>query len=321
MAIPSSGCFDYSVVVGRDGPTWRGSGETLSKPSLHPGLAGGRPSIEVAKGLITLRSTESWLGAKINSHFRLWGPPASLVRFAIGPAPETVLEAGDVLKLSRHATGDLAVSVHSGESLKISLGAVGPYHLSPEISVEEDPRAHETSLFDVVRSLDEPDTTLIWLNVSDVDHEASVRAIEQAPPGRLVIAIAGPDPDERRRMNRRVSESDRPLPPGRSSCRYVDVDARFRTREEWLEYLRILPKTRPDDLWLRINIGETATTVCEGAYSFVAPWHLFVRKVYKPGVPGECSQLGIARTSPAITQTALIESTNAVASRGIEIRD
>jgi len=121
-------------------------------------------------------------------------------------------------------------------------------------------------------------------------------------------------------MNHRVSELHRPLPHGRSSCRYVDVDARFNTREEWLDYLRTIPKSRPDDLWLRINIGVTSTTLGQGAYAFVDCWHLFVRKVHEPGLPGQLSQLGIARSHPAMTQTALIESMQAIASREIEIR-
>jgi hypothetical protein len=95
-------------------------------------MAGSRPSIELGDGLIILRSTESWLSGKTNPQFRSWGPPASSVRFAVGPAPEILMEAGDVLKLSRYGTGDLAVSIRKVQDLKIGSGAVGIAHLGPD---------------------------------------------------------------------------------------------------------------------------------------------------------------------------------------------
>lgn len=320
MAISPAGCFDYTVVVTRDRPIWRGSCETLSTPSFHPGLAGSRPQFELAAGIVTFRSTESRQSLNTNPHFDRWGPPASLLRMPVGLALESVLAEGDILRVSRHSTTDLAISVRTGADLRIGLGAVGFGHLSPKITIEEDPRAGETSLFDVIWSLEQPETTLIWLNVSDAGHEAVFRDIKKAPPGLLVIAIAGDDPVQRRQMNHRVADLNAPLPPGRSGCRYVDVDARFKSRDEWIRYLRNLPKSRPDDLWLRIKIAETCTTVREGDYAFVDPWHLFVRKVCEPGLPGQLSQLGIAWANPALTQATLIESTIAVASGEIEIR-
>jgi hypothetical protein len=111
-------------------------------------------------------------------------------------------------------------------------------------------------------------------------------------------------------MNHRVSGQQTPRQFGWTSSRYVDVDARFRTRDEWLEYIRNLPKSRPDDLWLRITIGAVPTTLREGAYVFVEPWHLFVRNVYEPGLPGDLSNWAIGRSGPALTQATLIESAN-----------
>jgi hypothetical protein len=236
----------------------------------------------------------------------------------VGSALGSILEKGDVVRLSRYGTADLAISVRNGQDVKIGLGAVGISHLGPRISVEDDTRARETSLLSVIRSLDKPDTTLIWLNVADVDREVARRDIQNAPPGRVVTAIPGPDPDARLQMHPRISDLRGPLPPGRSSYRYVNVDARFKTPQEWVQYVHTRPRTRPDDLWLRVNIDGASTTVREGNYALVDPWHIFVQKVYEPGVPGELSQLGIARTSPAITEKALIESTQAVASRRIE---
>jgi hypothetical protein len=95
----------------------------------------------------------------------------------------------------------------------------------------------------------------------------------------------------------------------------------LRQKDDWLHYLRSLPRTRPTDLWLRISVDGVSTILQEGAYVFARPWHLFVQNVFRPGLPGEWSQLAVARDHPALTREIVIESTQTIASRRIEIRD
>ena len=50
-------------------------------------------------------------------------------------------------------------------------------------------------------------------------------------------------------------------------------------------------------------------------YTFRAPWHLFVAKVFTPGIPGELSQLAVGREHPMLTAQMVVSiSTRLIAS-------
>lgn len=303
MAIARSGCFDYTVRLHRRSPNaWGGRAAASADQSLHPGLAGERPEIELVNGGITIASTESWIRRRTSPHYRDWGPPASTVRVAVGPAFEAVAREGDVLTIYRAGTGDLAATLVRGDDLQLHVGSISAALANTGIVIEEDPRAQEVQLYGILRSVADPDTSLIWVDASDPQQrEPAIQAIHRSRAKRLIIAVAGEDPAERRRVNHRLADTGAPLPRGRSSCWYVDVDARFRSREAWLDYLHGLPESRPTDLWIRFATGGTSTVVGEGECAFTDPWHLFVARVFRPGLPGELSRFAIARNHAAIS--------------------
>lgn len=163
--------------------------------------------------------------------------------------------------------------------------------------------------------LHRPDTTFVWVDVSDLQYQTVFENIPHMATPRLIIAIAGKDPEQRRRVNNRICEA--PSRPRGGSCTFYDVDARFASREQWLEYLRSLPDARPSDLWIRIGVDGVETVVHEDEYVFRSPWHLFVQMVCRPGVPGEWSQLAIVRQHPPVTRQMVIDAAQLIASRPI----
>ncbi len=316
MAIPAASQFDYRVVLKRDSSDgWRGRAESTANTGFHPGFAGDRPEIELAGGVISLWRTESWVGRQLNPHYRSWGEPASKVMVRVGRAIEAFVEDGDRLSVTRGGTTDLSVALFRGDALLIGLGAIAGKHPGTGLIIEEDPRAYEDRLYGVAAELERSDTNFVWLNTSDPQCESVLKGIPGSSASRLIVAIAGPDADERRRLNHRVADSG--FRSSRASCTYFDVDARFTTREQWLEYLRSLPETRPSDLWIRISADGVGSVVHEGEYVFSSPWHLYVQSVCRWGCPGEWSQLAIVREHPAITKQDVIESTELLASRRI----
>lgn len=320
MAIPVSACFNYAVVLSQHSTgSWRGRAKPAADAAVPPGLAGDAPDVELAGGVVTLKRTDASKGNPGDTFGRV---PTSIARFRVGHAIEAIARDGDVLTVLRGGTGDLAATLARGDDFQIGVGAITSLvRRTTSIAIEEDPRAAEGQLYGVAAILEQPNTTLIWLNVSDPQHESVIEAMRDAPPGRLVIAIAGDNADERRRMNHRVAHLNAPLPPGRSACWFVDVDERFSAKDDWLHYLRSLPGTRPTDLCLRISVDGVSTVLQEGAYAFARPWHLFVRNVFRLGLPGEWSQLAVARDHPALTRETLVKSTQTIASGRIEISD
>lgn len=313
--IAPSGCFTYTVILQGSPGRWHGLAQPASDPARHPGVVGDQPQLELVDGTLTLKCSESWISRKRNRHYSEWGPPASEVRLAVGGVVEAVARHGDVLTVYRTGTGDCGVELRTGGELKTSLGAVRG---DEAIRIEEDPRAHETRLYGVAAILDADDTSLVWVGGSDPPHESVIRRIQGLPAGRWVIAIAGQDPEARRRMNHRISAIR--LPPEGGARWYVDVDERFTSRDKWLSYLRSLPKRRPNDLWIRFTAGNVSITLKEGDYGFMDPWHLFVQRVFTPGLPGELSQLAIVRSHPTVNKEMVIESAQTIASRPMEIR-
>ena len=77
---------------------------------------------------------------------------------------------------------------------------------------------------------------------------------------------------------------------------------------------RVLPSVRPTDLYVRITVDGVTAQLREGEYAFNEPWHLFVAKVFTRGLPGEFSQLAIARDHHALTARMLMDSTLALSS-------
>jgi hypothetical protein len=202
----------------------------------------------------------------------------------------------------------------------MGLGAIAEQRLGTEVTIHEDARAFEMELYHLAATLDRADTTLVWLNSVDPDVDATIAALQYLPGTRLVVAIAGPDREKRKRMNRPVTEAlMESRHTSRESVNIVDVDSRFTTSEQWIEYLRQLPKTRPSDLYVRFRLNGHEIDVHEGEQTVHKPWYLFVAKVYTPGVPGELSQLAVAREHCAITRQMVVDSTRLIASRNIGI--
>ncbi len=316
MSISPAAQCNYLVRVSRGaGGCWHGRADPASDDAYHPGLAGNRPEIELRDDVIMLRPTESGLSRARTPKYRDWGPPASEVSIPVGPAVSAVLAEGDVMVVSRLGTSDLAVVVLRGDALQLGLGAIACAPLGSEVTVQEDPRASEQWLYGIAATLEDPEATLVWIDLADPNCQSAINSIDDVPTKRVVIAIAGPEPAERRRMNNSIAAKRSPA--WQSARWYVDVDARFATREQWVEHLRGLPKTRPTDLWVRFAVEGVTALLHEGEYRFESPWHLVVEKVYRPGIPGELSQLGLVREHPAVTKQMVMKSLRPIASRQI----
>jgi hypothetical protein len=80
-----------------------------------------------------------------------------------------------------------------------------------------------------------------------------------------------------------------------------------------------LPLRYSGDLYIRFGLNGALHDVHEGEYAFTTPWHLFIEKVFTPGIPGEWSQLAIAREHPTVTAQMIVDSTKDIASRRIDI--
>jgi hypothetical protein len=227
-----------------------------------------------------------------------------------------VVQNRDTLTVRRWGTGDFAAALLRDGELVAGIGALRICHLEPRLRLDEDPRADEVRLYHLPSLLDDPETTLVWLHLSDPHLEQKIAGMSELRTARVVVAIAGSDPTERQRLNHRVAQIRMAV----MSAQYEDVDARFANQEDWLEYLRRLPRVRPEDLWIRFTLGGASTVVREGEYAFQYPWHLFVHSVHRPGVPGELSQLAVAREDPALDKDVIVSSTKAIAARDLEIR-
>ena len=198
----------------------------------------------------------------------------------------------------------------------MALGAVRPGAIGDGNTFTEDSRAHEVSLYGVRNSLDDPNWLFVWLNTSEADIATLAGRVESVEGKRLLIAIAGEDPKARHELNHRVATPSRHNHP-RSACLYVDVDERFATREQWLAYIRQLPQTRPLDLHINFQLGTVSKVVLEHEYVCQTPWHLFVQRVYTPGLPGDLSQLAIVREHRGVTREMVLEAARAISSRSI----
>jgi hypothetical protein len=223
---------------------------------------------------------------------------------------ETVLDDGDRLLLNRGPTGDLALRVVRQGTRIAGFGAVTG-HFTPTVHAAEDPRVLEEHLYHLHHMLADPAVCVVWLDVADPLCDRLVDSIpDMAPGGRLLVLIAGGDAEARRRVNHRVGS------PGRrakaSSGRFVDVGDGFRTEAEWRGYIDGLPRARPDDVYIRFTIDGVAIDLRERHYEEHPPWQLYVHNVYRQGVPGTLSGVGIVAASLGMTQAAIVETADQI---------
>ena len=142
MAIPAASCFDYEATLTRSrSGGWTGRAVPRPNQSVHPGLVGDQPTLVLAGGIVTLRSTKS----RFSLDYQAWGAPAS-VSFRVGDALEAVAQEGDLLCVSRGGTTDLSTTLCRSNDLVMGLGAVTHRRLGTGVTIQEDPRAFEVSL-------------------------------------------------------------------------------------------------------------------------------------------------------------------------------
>lgn len=241
-----------------------------------------------------------------------FGPPASEVRLQIGAAFGAIAREGDRLHVARGGTAEIALALFRGGDLQIAAGALRELDLSAVVILQEDPRVRDQDVYAVAEWLAAPGRELVWVN-ADEGPEQAVAKVSEVRGRHLVIAIAGSDPVARRQLNHRLAD---PVLANRRSRWFIDVDERFPQREQWLDYIRSLPRTPPRDLWMRVRICDTVATLHEGEYAAASPWQLYLVRLGRRGLPGSLSQLAIAREDAALTREVLVESTNLIASGG-----
>ncbi len=78
---------------------------------------------------------------------------------------------------------------------------------------------------------------------------------------------------------------------------------------------------RPTDLHIGFEIDGQGLTVLEGDYVFQPPWHVYVERVYRPGLPSDPSRLAVVWTDPAIAKEMVIHSTRRIAEGRINFLD
>jgi hypothetical protein len=309
MSISPSAWLDYAVVVHRsaDG-VWLGHADARRTVG-HAGLAGNEPRLELSDGLLRLHRTDVALAGGTGPV----GSPRPAVRgvsFRVGRL-ETLLDEGDRLLVRRGPTGDLGLWVVRQGTRIAGFGAVTG-HFTPTVHATEDPRVFEEHLYHLHKMLADPAVCVVWLDVDDPQCDRLVESIpDLAPGGRMLVLIAGGDAEARRRVNHRVGSSGRKAKA--SSGRFVDIDARFRTEAEWRAYIEGLPRARPDDVYIRFTIDDVRVDVRERHYAEQPPWQLYVHSVYRQGVPGDLSHVGIVQASLGMTQAAIVETTDQIA--------
>jgi hypothetical protein len=317
MAISPAGQFDYVVPLTRRGEhEWGGRAMPPTETKYHPGIVGRQPDVVLSADTITLHRTEDALTFALDPHYRRWRQPRLRESFKVGPLLARVVEQSDVLHIHRGGTAEVGLVLSRQGVLVMALGAVRPGALGDGNTFTEDSRAGEVSLYGVRNSLDDPDWLFVWLNTSEADIETLAGRVDAVEGNRLLIAIAGEDPNARWQLNHRLATPSRGS-RHRSACYYIDVDGRFATREQWLAYIRQLPQTRPLDLHIHFQLGTVSKVVLEHEYVSQTPWHLFVQRVYTPGLPGDLSQLAIVREHRGVTREMVLEAARTISSRSI----
>lgn len=307
--IGPGGTFHHEAVLRRrPGGVWRGRAEPARIDVGHPGMAGRRPLVDLCGDRVTLRRSES-IFARLNEHYQRWGQPASRVSFAVGPVVSAVVEDGDLLRVTRAGTGDFIVTLTRGQRCLVALGAIVG-QLGPTILLEEDPSPERREGWLAARLLDAPGTNFVWLDSSDSEIERQVDAMVEHRGKRLVVAIAGPDPQTRMRLNRQVAERSRRL---FASMSFFDVPEHFATRDAWLASVH-RPIPSGADALIRFTMAGKVVELRPGESAWLEPWHLHVARVGQFGGDGRLSSAGMALAHPAVTTEMLVTSSDAVAS-------
>jgi hypothetical protein len=87
---------------------------------------------------------------------------------------------------------------------------------------------------------------------------------------------------------------------------------RVATLDERLAHVRTLPNPRLPDPYVRFTFDDGFVDVAEGEGAFAQPWHLFVSRVYDPGIPGALSMVGVVREHPEVDPEAVEDATVSV---------
>lgn len=320
MAISPPGWFDYSVVLTCDGGIWAGDALDSDAKRAHPGLVGRRPIVDVRDGVVTLHRSQFDRASNSPASAR-WRNPDHRASFDVGPLIERIAADGDVLFLTRGGSGDLGWMLTRAEELLAAVGALGPG--VPGFEIEDDPRAHDEWLFRLKYSLDDPAVRLVWIDAGEADVVKQLESLrEELPTGttpseRLLIAVGGGTATQRQA----VAAGFRAQPPISADrrLRLEVVSERFRTPDEWTNFIRGLPHNRPADLHVRFTSARRSVDVVERHGAFVEPWHLFVSLVNTPGIPGRHSHVAIVRDHPQIDRTMVKDACDAV-TRGLHRR-
>lgn len=310
--IAPCGTFEYSVVVKQDTSTpqrWVGQARSLRDSSTHPGMAGKGPLFELDDRRITLRATESKFTGRTNRHFRRWGPPRTSVLFEVGNAPAAVMQEGDQLFFHRHGTGDYALTIIRNQSLILGVGSIVRLSLGKEIQVEEDARVKELRLYELAGDLDRLDdleSQVVWLEIGQGDLDRQLELLRRAPVcDHLIVAIKriGGEQEEPHDFWERVMDCTEA-----GIVAYYEVDSRFSEKQAWIDFVMGLPRERPNDLHLSFATGQERTNLCEGEEAYIGSYYARVERVYRRGIPGKLSSLGIGLLSSALTKDMIIES-------------
>ena len=189
--------------------------------------------------------------------------------------------------------------------------------LPADMAITEDPRLDEEHLYGVRRELGDPRTTFAWVDAEDPDLEATLQKLGTLPGPRLLIAHRALSAKENFELNARIAAA---IDLEKfESRRYLPVDARFKTADEWQAYVRALPEKRPDDLHIQLTAPGTEVTLCEGQYAIRAPWHFYVHRVRRWGVPGQSSHIAVAQEHAQLDADMIRDSTRQIAAGAIRI--
>lgn len=308
--IGPGGTFDYSVTVERDTctqPRWIGRAHSLRDSSSHPGRAGKQPLFELEGSQIILRATESKIRLLTNRHFRRWGRPADCVSFEIGSTPAAILQAGDQLAFHRLGTGDHALTVIRKGSLVLGVGSIIRLPLGRDLQVEDDARINELQLYELANEIDrlkDIESQVFWIEVGKGDLEAQLELMNHIPEDdNLIVALKGGEQEAVFNLLERIMDRTE-----NHSGSFHVVDARFATKQDWLDYINQLPREYPNDLQLSIATGQERINLGEGEEAQIGLYYVRVERVYRRGIPGELSSLGIGPLSSVLTKDMIIES-------------
>ena len=304
MAVGPLGQFDYRATLKRTDAGFAGRALPSAAERLHPGIVGQQPTIELREGTIILR--RGWIDrlagrVRYKGRFRT---PLSSVSLSAGELLHRVALDGDVLRLCRGGTGDVGLTLMRSGELLVGVGAAAG--MLPGISIEDDPRIPTTALQLLRPVLLDPRTRFVWLDTASTT-EGQEPPLDSMAGETVVVAVAGGDVERRRAVLHRLST--RGTDQGQASTSYVDVSERFTTLDEWLAYVRRLPNRRPSDPYVRFTFADGYVDVGEGHGAFARPWHLFVNRVYEPGIPGALSTVGVVREHPEVDSETVEDAT------------